>query len=55
MFDGQQRLIISNTQLAKNIRLTPEQTKPGTSFRAILDARAVVGSVPQDVPNFVHR
>jgi PAS domain-containing protein len=53
MFDGQQRLIISNTQLAKIYRLTPEQTKPGTSFRAILDARAVVGSVPQDVPNFV--
>src|SRR5580700_1349524 len=53
MFDGRQRLIISNTQLAKIYRLTPEQTKPGTSFRAILDARAAVGSVPADVPNFV--
>ena len=36
MFDGRQRLIISNTQLAKIYRLTSEQTKPGTSFRAIL-------------------
>ena len=53
MFDGRQRLIISNTQLAKIYRLTPEQTKPGTSFRAILEARVVVGSVPRDVPNFV--
>jgi diguanylate cyclase (GGDEF)-like protein len=53
MFDGRQRLIISNTQLAKIYRLTPEQTKPGTSFRAILEARAAVGSVPRDVPNFV--
>ncbi len=53
MFDGWQRLIISNTQLAKIYRLTPEQTKPGTSFRAILEERAAVGSVPRDVPNFV--
>ena len=53
MFDGRQRLIISNTQLAKIYRLTPEQTKPGTSFRDILDARTDVGSVPVDVSNFV--
>ncbi len=53
MFDGRQRLIISNTQLAKIYRLTPEQTKPGTPFRVILDARAAVGSVPGDVRNFV--
>jgi len=53
MFDGRQRLIISNTQLANIYRLTPEQTKPGTSFRAILEARAAMGSVPRDVPNFV--
>jgi diguanylate cyclase (GGDEF)-like protein len=53
MFDGRQRLVISNTQLAKIYRLTPEQTKPGTSFLAILNARAAVGSVPEDVPNFV--
>ena len=53
MFDGRQRLIISNTQLAKIYRLTPEQTKPGTSVSAILEARAAVGSVPRDVPNFV--
>ncbi len=53
MFDGQQRLIISNTQLAKIYRLTPGQTKPGTPFRAILEARAAVGSVPRDVRNFV--
>ena len=53
MFDGRQRLIISNTQLAKIYRLTPEQTKPGAPFRTILEARAAVGSVPGDVPNFV--
>ncbi len=53
MFDGRQRLIVCNTQLAKIYRLTAEETKPGTSFRSILDARAVVGSVPVDVPHFV--
>ncbi|HLN39214.1 MAG TPA: EAL domain-containing protein [Xanthobacteraceae bacterium] len=53
MFDGRQRLIISNTQLAKIYCLTPEQTKPGTPFRAILEARAAVGSVPGDVRNFI--
>ena len=53
MFDGWQRLIISNTQLAKIYHLSAEQAKPGTSFRAILEARAAVGSVPEDVPSFV--
>jgi diguanylate cyclase (GGDEF)-like protein len=53
MFDGRQRLIISNTQLAKIYHLSAEQAKPGTSFRAILEARAAVGSVPADVPSFV--
>jgi diguanylate cyclase (GGDEF)-like protein len=53
MFDGRQRLIICNTQLAKIYRLTAEQTNPGTPLQAILDARVVAGSVPKDAPNFV--
>jgi diguanylate cyclase (GGDEF)-like protein len=53
MFDNQQRLIVCNTQLAKIYRLSAEQTKPGTPFKAILDARVAVGSVPEDVTNFV--
>jgi diguanylate cyclase (GGDEF)-like protein len=53
MFDGQQHLIVCNTQLAKIYGLKPEQLKSGMPLQAVLDARAAVGSVPDDVENFV--
>jgi diguanylate cyclase (GGDEF)-like protein len=46
MFDGEQRLIVCNGQYAKMYHLTPEQTKPGTPLRAILEAREAGGSTP---------
>jgi len=53
MFDAQQRLIVCNRQYAELYGLTPDQTKPGTPFHTILEARIVTGNVPDDVESFV--
>jgi diguanylate cyclase (GGDEF)-like protein len=53
MFDAQQHLIVCNRQYAELYGLTPEQTKPGTPFHTILEARIANGNVPDDVESFV--
>jgi diguanylate cyclase (GGDEF)-like protein len=53
MFDRQQRLIVCNAQFAKIYGMAPEFTKPGVSFRTILEARAAVDCLPADAPDFV--
>jgi diguanylate cyclase (GGDEF)-like protein len=53
MFDGQQRLIISNRQYNELYNLTPEQTRPGTTLQAVLDARVAAGQFPDDPATFV--
>jgi len=53
MFNDRKRLIISNRQYSELYKLTPEQTKPGTPFHAILDARVAAGQVPEDAATFV--
>src|SRR5262245_59283649 len=53
MFDGQQRLIISNRQYNELYKLTPEQTRPGTTLRGILDARVASGQFPDDAATFI--
>ena len=53
MFDGQQRLIISNRQYNELYGLTPEQTSPGTTLRAILEARVATGQFPDDAATFI--
>jgi diguanylate cyclase (GGDEF)-like protein len=55
MFDNQQRLIVSNRKFHEIVRLSPDQAKPGMTFRQILEARVAVGSVPDDVPDFIKR
>ncbi len=49
MIDRQRRLVVSNTQFADIYGLTPEQTKPGTPLRNIVDAGIAVGTVPEDL------
>jgi diguanylate cyclase (GGDEF)-like protein len=46
MFDGQQRLIVCNERYAKMYRLKPEEMRPGTTLRSILEARVAAGSSP---------
>lgn len=53
MFDASQRLIVCNKQYTKLYGLSPEQTKPGTSLRTILDHRIAVGNAPDDHENYI--
>ena len=43
MFNSQQRLLICNNLFAEMYRLTPEQVKPGTTVRQILEYRLANG------------
>jgi diguanylate cyclase (GGDEF)-like protein len=55
MFDSQQRLVICNKLFAEMYRLTPEQVKPGTTVRQILEYRLANGCYTvSDAQNFVN-
>ena len=43
MFDADQRLIVCNKRYAEMYGLTPEQVKPGTTVRQILEYRIANG------------
>ena len=45
MFDAAQRLIICNDRYANMYGLTPEQVKPGTTLRQILEYRIATGQI----------
>ena len=53
MFDAEQRLIVCNARYAELYGLTEEQTKPGTTLRAILEHRIAAGNAPEDHDNYV--
>jgi two-component sensor histidine kinase/PAS domain-containing protein len=55
MYDGSQRLIVCNERYRDMYSLTREQTKPGTTLRAGLKARAAMGNIPEDVDAYVER
>ena len=48
MFDKNQRLIVCNDRYHEMYRLTPDQTKPGTTLRAIMEARLAAGIRAED-------
>lgn len=48
MFDAKQRLIVCNDRYAALYGLSKEQTKPGTTLRAILEYRIAAGQAPDD-------
>ncbi len=50
MFDAQQRLVVYNKRYTEMYGLAPEQAKPGTPLRAILEARVARGSSPEAEP-----
>ena len=43
MFDADQRVVVANTRYAEMYALSPEQLKPGTTLREILEARVANG------------
>jgi diguanylate cyclase (GGDEF)-like protein len=48
MFDEHQRLVVCNKQYAAMYNLAADQLKPGSSLRAILEARAAIGIYPSE-------
>jgi diguanylate cyclase (GGDEF)-like protein/PAS domain S-box-containing protein len=55
MFDRDQRLIVCNRRYGELYGLTPEETRPGTTLREILEARAAVGATPEDAQRYIER
>jgi len=53
MFDREQRLVMCNDRYGEMYGLGPEQIRPGTSLRAILEARVAAGMSPQDGEQYV--
>jgi diguanylate cyclase (GGDEF)-like protein len=53
MFDNMQRLVMCNERYAEMYGLTFDQTKPGTSLRAILEARVASGNSPEDAQSYI--
>jgi len=53
MFDGDQRLVVCNGRYGEMYGLPPDLTKPGTTLRAILEARVALGCCPQDAEHYV--
>ncbi len=44
MFDAEERLVVANDRYAQMYGLDPEQMKPGTPFRQIIEARIAMGA-----------
>jgi len=53
MFDATQRLIVCNKRYAELYGLNEEQTRPGTTLRAILQHRIAMGSAPEDHESYI--
>ena len=46
LFDGEQKLILSNRRYAEIYRLDPDEVRPGTTLREVLIRRAAAGAGP---------
>ena len=55
MFDRNERLIVCNERYSNMYGLTRDHTKPGTTLRAILEARAEAGTSPSDVERYIEQ
>jgi len=56
LYDAQQRVVFANNRFAEIYGLTPDQVKPGTTPREILEARAANGTYSHpEARDFVDR
>lgn len=53
MFDDQQRLIVCNKRYGDLYGLTPEQTRPGTTLRSILEVSAAASESPEEAETYI--
>jgi len=51
MYDGEQRVVVCNDHYARMYGLLPEQIKPGTPFREVLEKRIAHGIHGGEIPN----
>jgi diguanylate cyclase (GGDEF)-like protein/PAS domain S-box-containing protein len=54
VFDRDMRVVVRNERYSEMYGLTPEQTKPGTALRSILEARIRVGNIGDDPAQYIH-
>jgi diguanylate cyclase (GGDEF)-like protein/PAS domain S-box-containing protein len=52
IFDAELRVVVSNSRFAEMYGLTPEQARPGTLLRDILDSRAATSGRPWDAEQY---
>src|SRR5262245_13490960 len=52
MFDGEQRLVVCNSNFSRLYDLSPDDTRPGTSLQAILQRRIAAGNCPENVDDY---
>jgi diguanylate cyclase (GGDEF)-like protein len=52
MFDGEQRLVVCNSNFLRLYALSPDDTRPGTSLQAILQRRIAAGNCPENVDDY---
>ena len=55
MFDTTERLIVCNERYSNMYGLSRDQTKPGTTLRDILEARAEAGTSPTDIERYIEQ
>jgi diguanylate cyclase (GGDEF)-like protein/PAS domain S-box-containing protein len=55
MYDGEQRLIVCNSRYREMYNLSPEQVRPGTTLRAVLEARVAAGRSPGDTQEYIEQ
>ena len=55
MFDARQNWLSAINDMLTLYGLTSEQTKPGTTLRAILEGRVSQGAAPDDAENYIKR
>jgi diguanylate cyclase (GGDEF)-like protein/PAS domain S-box-containing protein len=53
VFDRDTRLVVCNEQYVQMYGLRPDDAKPGTTLRSILEARIRAGHVPQDPQDYI--
>ena len=53
MYDRDQRLVVCNERYGEMYGLTPDETRPGTTLRSILEARVRVGNWPGSSPQYI--
>jgi diguanylate cyclase (GGDEF)-like protein/PAS domain S-box-containing protein len=53
IYDRDMRLVVCNEQYGQMYGLRPEQTKPGTTLRSVLEARVSAGLVPGDPDQYI--